>query len=139
MEVNKYNKSKIYKIVDNNYTKTYYGSTTQKLSQRMALHRSTYKNGVASTSAKLLFDEFGLDNCKIELVEEVSCSSKDQLAKIEGKYIKENECVNKQIAGQTKQEYKEKNKEHTKEYIKKYYHENKDKFIKCKFYNGKIF
>ena len=118
MEVNKYNKSKIYKIVDNNYTKAYYGSTTQQLSQRMALHRSSYKNGVASTSAKLLFEEFGLDNCKIELVEEVCCTSKDQLARIEGKYIKENECVNKQIAGQTQREYNEKNKDKISAYKK---------------------
>ena len=143
MEINKYNTSKIYKIVDINYTKTYYGSTTQKLSQRMAVHRSFYKSGKSKTSSKLIFDEFGVDNCKIELIEEVNCSNKDQLLKIEGKYIKENDCVNKRIAGQTHKEYVHNNKESllikNREYIKNYYHNNKTKFSKCKFYNGKIF
>jgi hypothetical protein len=120
----------------------------------MAVHRSFYKSGKSKTSSKLIFDEFGVDNCKIELIEEVNCSNKDQLLKIEGKYIKENDCVNKQIAGQTQKEYVEKNKDKIKaqkkeyadkhkdknrEYIKNYYHNNKTKFSKCKFYNGKIF
>lgn len=158
MEINKYNTSKIYKIVDINYTKTYYGSTAQKLSQRMAVHRSFYKKNRLSTSVNSIFDEFGVDNCKIELVEEVNCSNKDQLLRIEGKYIKENECVNKNVAGQTQKEYAENNKDKIKaykkeyiennkeslliknrEYIKNYYHNNKTKFSKCKFYNGKIF
>jgi adenylate kinase family enzyme len=156
MEINKYNSSKIYKIVDKNYTKTYFGSTTQKLSQRMALHRSCYKKGINQTSAKIIFDEFGIDNCKIELVEEVNCSNKDQLTKIEGKYIKENVCVNKVIPKQTNKEWRDKNKEklsaykkeynkneetreHNREYIKNYYHKNKEKFMKCKYYGGKIF
>jgi hypothetical protein len=127
MEINIYNTSKIYKIVDINYTKTYYGSTTQKLSQRMALHRSCYKKNKLATSANSIFDEFGVDNCKIELVEEVNCSNKDQLLRIEGKYIKENECVNKRIAGQTHKEYVENNKEKIKAIKKEYANKNKEK------------
>ena len=38
-----YQKSKIYKIWDNNYTECYVGSTTLDLSVRMAEHRKFYK------------------------------------------------------------------------------------------------
>ena len=41
---NKYQNSKIYKIVDVGYNKSYIGSTVQKLSNRMAKHRSEYGN-----------------------------------------------------------------------------------------------
>ena len=41
--MNKYHNGKIYKIVDNAYTKQYIGSTTESLSQRMTRHRSGYR------------------------------------------------------------------------------------------------
>ncbi len=102
---NRFHNSKIYKIIDNAYTKTYYGSTIQTLSERMASHRRTYKLGKYGTTASEIFKEFGLDNCKIELVESVKCENQDELRKIEGKYIKENACVNKNISGRSKKEY----------------------------------
>ena len=64
----KYQNAKIYKIADVGYKKCYIGSTIQSLSNRMARHRSHYRNGTQETNAKLLFDEFGIDNCKIELI-----------------------------------------------------------------------
>ncbi len=102
---NRYHNSKIYKIIDNAYTKTYYGSTIQTLAERMASHRRTHRYGNYGTTASEIFKEFGLDNCKIELVESVKCENQDELRKIEGKYIKENDCVNKIIAGRSKKEY----------------------------------
>ena len=42
--MNKYHNGKIYKVVDVGYNKCYIGSTTESLSQRMARHRSAYKN-----------------------------------------------------------------------------------------------
>ena len=104
---NIYNNSRIYKIVDLQYTKAYYGSTTQSLSKRMSKHRDKYRCGKLQCTSKLLFDEFGIDNCKIELVEKVECNDIDELRKIEGEYIKKNECVNKNIAGRSKEEYNE--------------------------------
>ena len=41
---NKFKNGKIYKIVDTNNNKSYYGSTIQRLSMRMALHRKAYKD-----------------------------------------------------------------------------------------------
>ena len=52
-----------------------------------------------------------MDNCKIELIENYCCECKEELLRREGHYIRENECVNKLIAGRTKKEYKSENKE----------------------------
>jgi hypothetical protein len=89
----------------------YYGSTTQPLCKRISEHRSAYKrykNGKGKEYYKsvfIIFDEFGLENCKIELVELFPCENKNQLHQKEGEYIKNNECVNKNIAGRTQKEY----------------------------------
>jgi hypothetical protein len=105
MEINKYQQGQIYKIVDNAYTKTYYGSTTSRLSARMAQHRSQYnafKNGKRYKYMCFdLFDEFGFENCKIELVELYPCNSKNELEQREGYYIQNNTCSNKNITGRT--------------------------------------
>ena len=71
--MNKYHNGKIYKIVDVGYNKCYVGSTTEKLSMRMVRHRSDYKrykNGKINKITSFdLFDTYGIENCKIELVE----------------------------------------------------------------------
>jgi hypothetical protein len=126
MSNNKYEKAKVYKIWSTQGDKIYIGSTCKEyLSQRMVSHRKDY-NGWKNTenrfmSSFLLFDEYGLENCFIELLEAKECKSKDELRKIEGKYIRELECVNKRIAGQTKKEYYE----NSIEVRKRYYENNK--------------
>lgn len=117
MSGNKYNNGKIYKIVDVGYNHCYYGSTVQPLSKRMMTHRSIYtlfKNGgiTAKPSACDIFDIYGLENCKIELVELFPCNSKEELRKKEGEYIKNNECINKHVAGRSQKDYKNDNREH---------------------------
>ena len=62
-----------------------------------------------------IFDAHGIDNCKIELVEECPCESKEQLHKREGFYIQHNECVNKRIPGRTMAEWKSANAERVKQ------------------------
>lgn len=141
---NKYRNGKIYKIPDIGYTKCYVGSTYQELSQRMAQHRIDYKrylNGKRiGISSVQLFDEFGLEHCKIELLEEYPCENKQQLNKREGEYIKKIKCVNKLIAGRNDREYyqdnkekmkqyREDNKEHVIQYRKQYKEENKEKIL----------
>ena len=44
IDMNRYENRKIYKIVDVGYTKCYFGSTCEELSQRMARHRGAYKH-----------------------------------------------------------------------------------------------
>ena len=110
MGENKYQNGKIYKIVDVGYTKCYIGSTTETLSQRMARHRSKYnkeftKGKGDQTRTHWLFDEFGVENCKIELIENYPCKNREELERQEGIHIKANDCINKIIAGRTRQEY----------------------------------
>ena len=123
--MNKYQNGKVYKIVDVGYKKCYIGSNCESLSQRMARHRrkyTAYLNGKAEhTRSFYLFDEFGVDNCKFELIQHYPCDENDELRKREGEYIRATECVNKQGAGRTH---------------KQYYEENKDICIrKCREYN----
>jgi hypothetical protein len=135
MESNRYQNGKIYKIVDNGYNKCYIGSTIEALSSRMAKHRSGYRNYLSGGNSHYrcnvwdMFDEYDLENCKIELIEEFPCENKMQLLKREGFHIQNTNCVNKRVEGRTKQEYmfeynaqyrennKQKLKEHNSEKI----------------------
>ena len=133
-----YEKSKAYKIWSTAGDKIYIGSTTKEyLSQRMDKHRGDYKrwkNGKHPlTTSYHLFEEYGVENCFIELFESKVCNSKDELKQLEGKYIRSMVCVNKNIAGRTMNEYYIDNKEHlnqyykdNKEHIKQYREDNKE-------------
>ena len=156
MGENKYQIGKIYQIVDVGYTKCYIGSTTETLSQRMARHRVCFKDylkrGGKFTRSFSMFEEFGVENCKIELIENYACNSKEKLLKQEGLHIKAHDnCVNKNIAGRTNQEYNEdetiknrnqqrcrdykaKHPEQMKQYWKNYYERKTDtrnEIIQC--------
>ena len=139
-EVNKYNTGKIYKIWSPSCENlVYYGSTILNLSQRLAGHKSDYKmykNGKnRCCSSFKIFDECG--DYRIDLVELFPCNSKDELNSREGHYIRNNNCINKCIAGRTRKEYRDEHKEHKKQYrednkekirdqIKQWYEDNKD-------------
>ena len=143
-----YQNGKIYKIVDISRTKIYIGSTTkQYVSQRMDEHRRKFRDWKLGkynyTSSFQLFEEFGVDNCIIELIELYPCESRDELNMKEGEHIKNNVCVNKNVAGRTVKEYREDNKEKLKEINKEYYQSHKettkqyyqDNILKVKDYN----
>ena len=127
---NKYKNGKIYMVVDLAYTHKYIGSTTVGLSSRMAQHRKNYlnyKDGLYHfVSIYDLFDKYGLENCKIELVEEAPCETKEQLRKIEGQHIRNEECINKRIEGRSTKEWCVENKERISENKKQYYINNID-------------
>ena len=116
-----YSQGKIYKIeptVEHDEGDIYIGSTTQKyLSQRIAKHKCKYKRLIDNkdqdqmTSFKL-FEKYGLDNCKIILLETVDASNYNELAAREAYYIKTFKCVNKCIPLRTKKEYARDRKEH---------------------------
>ena len=127
--MNRYENGKIYQIVDAGFNKCYIGSTCEKLSKRMERHRKDYKeycDGKTRTypSSISIFSEFGIDNCKILLLELYPCLSKEELLKKEGEYIVKTDCVNKNIAGRTKAKYYEDKREHLLEKANKYYKAN---------------
>jgi hypothetical protein len=91
----------------------------------MSRHRAKYRearqtNSNYSCTAFNLFDTYGVENCKIELVEMYPCESKEELRKREGFWIKQETCVNKRIAGRTKAEYYLENKDSIQEQRKVY-------------------
>ena len=121
MEIqNKYHNGNIYKIVDIGYNKCYIGSTTEGLSLRMARHRTNYKQFLNGSkkfiSSYDVFNEYGIESCKIELIEYFKCDTLQELRKREGEHIKNNECVNKRVEGRNVKEYREQNKDKIKEY-----------------------
>ena len=129
--MNKYNNSKIYKLYSESAGLTYIGSTCEKyLSRRLSGHVRSYKcylNGKYHYVSS--FEILKYDDYKIELIEKVNVGDKDELRMIEGKYIKEIECVNKRIAGRTdkqyQKEYYEQNKAKMNKYTKEYDEKNK--------------
>lgn len=144
--MNKYEKGKIYKIVNDDMPdKVYYGSTIRKLNHRFCGHNKSYNYCMS----KILFEK---GEPRIELVEDYPCSSKIELEKRERWYIENNECINRKIPGRTQKEWNDANKEwksnwylenrerrlieNGKKYLKnkeeikaknsEYYHNNKD-------------
>ena len=108
-------KGKIYKIepvCEHDDGDIYIGSTTKEyLSQRMVNHIANYKRWKAgdknkTTSTKLL-DKYGIDKCKIILLENVFANSYDELKAKEAYYINTLKCINKNIPLRTKKEYEQ--------------------------------
>lgn len=98
----------IYIIRSKSSPLVYYGSTTQKLlSNRMSGHRSKYKQWLAGITRNCTsFQILAIGDAYIELVEEVEVETKQHLHALEGKYQRENECVNKCVAGRTGAEWR---------------------------------
>lgn len=90
---------KIYKITNSTDTQYYIGSTCETLSNRFNRHKSKYKTYYHNGSVFKLFDKYGIENCKIELIENYPCDNKKQLHSREGQIIKQyfDKCVNKKI------------------------------------------
>ena len=117
--MNKYQESKIYKVISKHSKLPYYGSTVQTLRKRYHGHNTTFRRGKKHAVCELL----KLGDCKIELVEHYPCNTKEELIKREDYYIKNNDCINIRQAYMTK-EYE---KEYNKKYLKQHYKDNKDK------------
>ena len=134
-----YNNSKIYKIeaLNGEEGDIYIGSTTKEyLSQRMDTHRSNYKHWLKTnksselTTSFSLFDKYGVENCKIILLENVNANCKDELHAKEAFYIKSLSCINKCLPIVNNEEGKERkakyykiNAQHFNELSVKYYNE----------------
>ena len=85
----------------------YIGSTCESLSKKMERHRTQYNHYIKGKIKKkttaiyiYIFNEFAIENCKIELIETYPCNNKEELLK-EGSHIKATKCVNRQVAGRT--------------------------------------
>ena len=123
----------IYAIRSPQTNDVYYGSTKNSLNTRLIEHRSNYKRWMNDDYHYVSsFAIIEYDDAYIELVEEVNFENKKELHAIEGRYIRENICVNKIVVGRTQQEWCKDNKEHCKEYELQYRAKNKDIILKHK-------
>lgn len=116
-----YSKGKIYKIYSDIGNKVYVGSTTYTLSHRLGQHKTA-----SSCSSSILFNLYGFENCKIELIIDYPCESNDEL-RIKEEEIRKNtkNCVNNRKAYSIG--YYEENKEKWKAHVKEYASKNKEK------------
>ncbi len=152
-----YSKSKIYKISSKKTDKVYIGSTTSSLGIRFSLHKYHYKLFLQNKKSYISsFELLKYDDCKISLIENCACENKNELKKIEQKYLELNNCVNinnalnkltpnerakiyyylnKDRVNQLKKIYYDKNKEKLKDYGKNYREKNKDKLAQYKIDN----
>jgi hypothetical protein len=121
-------KGYIYIIRSHQTTDVYYGSTKQRLSQRMTEHRSQYKryiNGEVSYF-RSVNHILKYNDAYIELIEEIEYKNKQELIAREGFFIRNNSCINKEIAGRTQKEWCNDNKEHISIYCKEKYKKKKE-------------
>ena len=125
-----YSKAKIYKIVCNITGETYYGSTVQKISQRMGEHRK--KDNVCCSKPIIERGDYHYG-----LVEDYKCENSEQLRMRERYYVDNNDCINKISPITSKEEkiaykiaynkvYQQEHKEETAAYIKVWREEHKE-------------
>ncbi len=121
-----YQYSKIYKIqsLTDADSLIYIGSTVHQLCQRLAGHKNAYKQWLNKQNNKVasfdIFDRYGIDNVKIELVEAFPCENKKQLREREGHFIRTIPCVNYNIPCQTEKERAKKYYQSHKQELKQY-------------------
>ena len=122
---NKYSEGKIYKITAGD--ECYIGSTTWTKEKRFEYHIYNYaswlKGKTNFTSSYKLFQKYGIDSCKIDIIEYYPCNSKQELERQEGFHQRNEICVNTNIAGRTDKEYRDE----TKEQQKQWREDNKEK------------
>ncbi len=130
-----YQNTKIYKIESHMGSKIYIGSTTkERLSQRMANHRKDFKrwkDGLFhhNITSFRLFEEYGVENCNIVLLELYPCNSKDEQSAREAHWIKTLDCVNKVIPGRTRKQYAADNKAIIAKGVADYYQKHKEAIL----------
>jgi hypothetical protein len=132
-----YSKGKVYKIepiVEHEEGDIYIGSTTKDyLSQRMTAHRrayNTWANGgkeIKNIRSYTLFDKYGIENCRIFILEEVRAKSLSELIAREGYYIKTLKCVNKNVPTRTRKEWVNDSRERINTSNRAIYQRTKDK------------
>ena len=106
-----YSKGQIYKITYDGCEKPYYGSTIQKLNDRLARHRFESRNTISDNELDKIIDN---DNHYIELVENFPCNSKLELRIREQYFIDNFDCanqVNAYTSEEAKKEQQKKNQE----------------------------
>ena len=155
-EKNRYNNTKIYKLVDSVNNCFYIGSTINSLAKRLYTHK---RDSDIHRNIKVYkyFNSIGWENVRIILIEEHCLSNRDQQMRAEDNviqaHINDEKCLNSNRAQQNRKEYRqshkhqiyEYNKEYAKNheqqiknYMKNYWENNKELKEKKKIYYEKV-
>lgn len=119
-----YKKSKVYCIRSYENDDIYVGSTVCTLSVRFSNHKSHMKRGKPYCSS---WEVLKHPSAYIELLELCPCDTIEELKQRELHYIREMNCVNKNIPLRDVKQYREDNKEHIKEVRSAYYEANAER------------
>ena len=123
-----YQQGKIYTIRSYKTDEIYIGSTTQPLSKRMVGHRGHYQRYIKTGKKHITsYEIIKHGDAFIELLEDYPCDNRNQLERREGELIRENDCVNKVIAGRTITEWRQENREKLNKYGVEWYKANPEK------------
>ena len=99
-EFDRYENSRIYKLIDPDSGYYYIGSTCGPLTQRLCRHKTLAKKNT-ETKVYKCFNKIGWDNVKIILIQELYLDNKDELLRAENDYIMahihDKKCLNVQI------------------------------------------
>ena len=137
-EKNRYNETKIYKLVDQINQYYYIGSTTNTLSRRIFEHKKQSKICPDRKIYKY-FSNVGWENVKIILIEECNLENRNQQMREENKHIemniKDEKCLNSLHSFRDPEIYKKEKKEYMESYMRKYYQEHKKEMWEC----GKLY
>ena len=126
---------RVYSLRTHQTDDIYIGSTIQTLSQRMTDHRVDYKAFLNNKMNYISsYEILQYNDAYIELLFEGEFESKNAFKKKEGEFQRSMNCVNKNIAGRTLQEYRDEHKEQQLEYNTKYRDEHKEQQVE---YNTK--
>ena len=110
----------IYKLTCKNTLKTYYGSTSGNIANRLTEHIHKYKRGVKHSSADIIAG----GNYSIEELELIDFEDKNELRERERFYIENDKnCINSNIPNRTSKDWHLDNPN----YNKVYYQNNKEK------------
>ena len=91
----------------------YIGSTKNRLGQRWSEHKWDFKNGRNKANSGMLFKKYGIDGCRIEVIECGEYATREQSRLREAELIVSSpKCVNKHIPGRTQEQWEDDNREH---------------------------
>lgn len=131
---------RVYKITSCKGDEIYIGSTTQILTQRFGEHKYEYtskRRPGKKSSSWVLFDKYGVENCKIELIKEYEIVDRQHLDAYEQLWINKTKCINYKNTikftrlwdRKKKKEYTKKHKERITKYQEEYRKTHREKNI----------
>ena len=136
--MNKYNNSRIFKIVDKSNNDIYIGSTINSLEEALLSYKTGHNRKIKSREQdkklqRELIKNLQIElrkNLQIELLEDVNCEGAFELRERLRFHIENNNCINKRIPNRTPKEsckaYRNKSKNKNKSKIIAYPSQNKE-------------